>query len=80
MLKCVLKFFNLKMYVKIVKIEKLVENKNVINMLDNNLQLWIYIVDLVMWINQKLFSYWYLLVMVVMSYSMERVVFVRIWS
>lgn len=53
MLKCVLKFFNLKMYVKIVKIEKLVENKNVINMLDNNLQLWIYIVDLVMWINQK---------------------------
>lgn len=72
------------MYVKTAKKkkEKLPENKNVTNMLDNNLQPWIHTADSVTWINQKLFSYWYLLVTVVVSHNtdnlLERVAFVRI--
>lgn len=70
------------MYVKTAKIEKLPENKNVTKMQDINLQLWIHTADSVTWINQKLFSYWYLLVTVVMSHNtnnlLERVAFVRI--
>lgn len=70
------------MYVKTAKIEKLPENKNVTKMQDINLQPWIHTADSVTWINQKLFSYWYLLVTVVMSHStdtlLEKVAFVRI--
>lgn len=70
------------MYVKTAKKEKLPENKNVTKMQDINLQPWIHTADSVTWINQKLFSYWYLLVKVVMSHStdtlLEKVAFVRI--
>lgn len=70
------------MYVKTAKKEKLPENKNVTKMQDNNLQPWIHTADSVTWINQKLFSYWYLLVTVVVSHNtdnlLERVAFVRI--
>lgn len=70
------------MYVKTAKIEKLPENKNVTKMQDINLQPWIHTADSVTWINQKLFSYWYLLVTVVMSHStdtlLEKVAFVRL--
>lgn len=70
------------MYVKTAKIEKLPENKNVTKMQDINLQPWIHTADSVTWINQKLFSYWYLLVTVVVSHNtdnlLERVAFVRL--